>query len=87
MEIKPIRNARDHNQALREIERLWGAAKGTRKDDRLDVLIALADAYERTHYPIDPPDQLTPYGSVWNNRVWISARCLVSSAIARGSTR
>jgi HTH-type transcriptional regulator/antitoxin HigA len=58
MEIKPIRNARDHNQALRKIERLWGAAKGTRKGDRLDVLIALADAYERTHYPIDPPDPI-----------------------------
>jgi HTH-type transcriptional regulator/antitoxin HigA len=58
MEIKPIRNARDHNQALREIEGLWGAAKGTRKGDRLDVLIALADAYERTHYPIDPPDPI-----------------------------
>ena len=58
MEIKPIRNARDHNQALREIERLWGAAKGTRKGDRLDVLIALVDAYERTHYPIDPPDPI-----------------------------
>jgi HTH-type transcriptional regulator/antitoxin HigA len=48
MEIKPIRNARDHNQALREIERLWGSAKGTRRGDRLDVLIALVDAYERT---------------------------------------
>ena len=58
MEIKPIRNARDHNQALREIERLWGAAKGTRKGDRLDILVALVDAYERTHHPIDPPDPI-----------------------------
>jgi HTH-type transcriptional regulator/antitoxin HigA len=58
MEIKPIRNARDHNQALLEIERLWGAAKGTRKGDRLDVLIALVDAYERTRHPIDPPDPI-----------------------------
>jgi len=58
MEIKPIRNARDHNQALRAIERLWGAAKGTRRGDRLDVLVALVDAYERTHHPIDPPDPI-----------------------------
>lgn len=58
MEIKPIRGARDHNQALREIERLWGAAKGRRKGDRLEVLIALVDAYERVHHPIDPPDPI-----------------------------
>jgi HTH-type transcriptional regulator/antitoxin HigA len=58
MEIKPIRNARDHDHVLREIERLWGRAKGTRSGDRLEVLIALVDAYERTHYPIDPPDPI-----------------------------
>jgi HTH-type transcriptional regulator/antitoxin HigA len=58
MEIKPIKNARDHNLALREIERLWGSAKATRKGDRLDILVALVDAYERTHYPIDPPDPI-----------------------------
>jgi HTH-type transcriptional regulator/antitoxin HigA len=58
MEIKPIRNARDHRRALREIEHLWGAAKGTRRGDHLDVLIALVDAYERTHDPIDPPDPI-----------------------------
>jgi len=58
MEIKPIRNARDHRRALREIEHLWGAGKGTRRGDHLDVLIALVDAYERTHYPIDPPDPI-----------------------------
>jgi HTH-type transcriptional regulator/antitoxin HigA len=58
MEIKPIRNAKDHHQALGEIERLWGAAKGTREGDRLDVLIALVDAYERARYPIDPPDPI-----------------------------
>jgi len=55
MEIKPIRNAKDHDRAVREIERLWGATKATPKGDRLDVLIALVDAYERKHYPIDPP--------------------------------
>jgi HTH-type transcriptional regulator/antitoxin HigA len=55
MEIKPIRNAKDHDRALRAIERLWRAAKGTPKGDRLEVLIALVDAYERKQYPIDPP--------------------------------
>jgi HTH-type transcriptional regulator/antitoxin HigA len=58
MEIKPIRNAKDHDWAVREIERLWGAMKGTPKGDRLEVLVALVDAYERKHYPIDPPDPI-----------------------------
>jgi HTH-type transcriptional regulator/antitoxin HigA len=58
MEIKPIRNAKDHDRALREVERLWGAARGSLQGDRLEVLIALVDAYERTHYPIDPPDPI-----------------------------
>jgi HTH-type transcriptional regulator/antitoxin HigA len=58
MEIKPIRNARDHDRALREIERLWGTPRGTREGDRLEVLMALVDAYERMHYPIDPPDPI-----------------------------
>jgi len=58
MEIKPIRNAKDHEIALREIERLWGSAKRTPDGDRLEVLIALVDAYERTHYPIDLPDPI-----------------------------
>jgi len=43
---------------LREIERLWGTPRGTRESDRLEVLMALVDAYERMHYPIDPPDPI-----------------------------
>jgi HTH-type transcriptional regulator/antitoxin HigA len=58
MAIKPIRNASDHDAALREIERLWGAQQGTLKGDRLDVLVALVEAYERVHYPVAFPDPI-----------------------------
>ena len=58
MEIKPIRNAKDHDRALREIEKLWGCAKGSAQSDRLEVLVALVEAYERSHYPIDPPNPI-----------------------------
>ena len=44
MEIKPIRTDADHDKALREIERLWGAAEGTPEEDRLEVLITLVKA-------------------------------------------
>jgi hypothetical protein len=34
MEIRPIRNDDDHAAALREIEKLWGAAAGTEEGDK-----------------------------------------------------
>src|SRR3954447_14339445 len=57
-ELKPIRNEADYETALAEMERLWGAESGTPKGDRLDVLATLIDAYEATHYPMDPPDPI-----------------------------
>ncbi len=55
-ELKPIRNEADHEAALSEAERLWGAESGSPDGDRLDVLATLIDVYEAKHYPIDPPD-------------------------------
>lgn len=56
MDIRPIRTERDHRAALKEIERLWEAAPGTRAHDRLEVLGTLVAAYEEAHHPIEPPD-------------------------------
>jgi HTH-type transcriptional regulator/antitoxin HigA len=56
-DIVPIKGDKSHRQALAEIDRLWGAAEGTPEGDRLDVLMTLVDAYERTRWPdedIDP---------------------------------
>jgi HTH-type transcriptional regulator / antitoxin HigA len=58
MEIKPIRNEADHDEALHEIERLWGAKEGTPDGDRLDVLTTLVEAYEEKHFPMDAPDPI-----------------------------
>src|SRR6202163_4392480 len=57
-DVKPIRSKKDHAAALAEVERLWGAKSGTPDGDRLDVLATLIDAYEATHYPMDPPDPI-----------------------------
>src|SRR6201987_6477237 len=57
-EVQPIRTRRDHEAALGEVERLWGAKAGTPEGDRLDVLATLIDAYEAEHYPMDPPDPI-----------------------------
>ena len=57
-DIKPIRTEADHDAALAEVERLWGAKLGTPEGDRLDVLATLIDSYEQVHYPMDPPDPI-----------------------------
>lgn len=57
-ELKPIRTEDDHEAALAEVERLWGAPVGSAEGDRLDVLVTLIDAYEAQAFPMDPPDPI-----------------------------
>lgn len=57
-DLKPIRTEADHEAALAEVARLWGAKSGTPEGDRLDVLATLIDAYEAQHHPMDPPDPI-----------------------------
>lgn len=57
-DLKPIRNEKDYERALAEVEVLWGARAGTPKGDRLDILATLIEAYEAEHYPMDPPDPI-----------------------------
>ena len=56
MDIAPIRTKRDCRRALKEIEALMDARRGTPEGDRLDVLATLVEAWEAKHYPIDLPD-------------------------------
>jgi len=58
MDIKPIRTNRDYRRALKEIEGLMSAKRGTSEGDRLDVLVTLVEAYEAKHYPLDLPDPI-----------------------------
>ncbi|MGD0632114.1 MAG: hypothetical protein ABR987_22510 [Terracidiphilus sp.] len=55
--MKPIETKADHDAALREIERLWGAAPGTVAGNRLDILVASVEQYEEVNFPIGVPDQ------------------------------
>ena len=57
-DLKPIRSHQDHEAALQELERLWGAAAGTQEGDRLDILATLIDAYEGREVPMDAPDPI-----------------------------
>jgi HTH-type transcriptional regulator/antitoxin HigA len=58
MDIRPIKTDADHDAALREIERLWGAPEGSQEGDRLEVLVTLVEAYERKRFPIGMPDPI-----------------------------
>lgn len=58
MDIKPIKGEADYDRALRRVEELWDAPHGSAESDELDILTTLIEAYEREHYPIDPPDPI-----------------------------
>ena len=61
MDIKPIRNDDDLNEALEELYRLWDAEPGTPEGDKHEVLSVLIEAYEDEHHPIPLPD---PIGAI-----------------------
>jgi HTH-type transcriptional regulator/antitoxin HigA len=53
MDVRPIKTKTDHRQALRAIEGLMTARRGTPEGDLLDVLVTLVEAYEAKHFPMD----------------------------------
>ena len=58
MEIKPIKNEKDYNQALERLETIFDAKPGTPESDELEVLGILIDQYENEHFPIGLPDPI-----------------------------
>jgi len=56
MDIRPIRTKADHRAALKEIERLMDARRGTPEGDRLEVLTLLVERYEGQEEPIEAPN-------------------------------
>jgi HTH-type transcriptional regulator/antitoxin HigA len=53
---KPIRNASDYESAKQQIERLIKTNADGSNSDRIEVLVALLERYERTHLKIDAPN-------------------------------
>lgn len=58
MKLKPIKNDRELNRALKRIDELWGAKSGTPKGDELDVLMLLVEKYEDEQYAIPESDPI-----------------------------
>ena len=58
MEWKVIKTAKDYQQALRRMELIFDAKKGSRQGDELELLSLLIDNYEQEKFPIDLPDPI-----------------------------
>ena len=56
MDIRPIRTNANLTEALREIDRLWGAPVGSADGDKLDVLATLVEAFERAQHSVPESD-------------------------------
>ncbi|TCK17684.1 HTH-type transcriptional regulator/antitoxin HigA [Thiogranum longum] len=56
MKLRPIKNERELNRALKRIDELWGAKPNTPRGDELDVLMLLVEKYEDEHYAIPASD-------------------------------
>ncbi len=58
MKIAPIRNEKDYQNALKRLELIFDAKKGTEQGDELEILSILIDRYENENFPIGMPDPI-----------------------------
>lgn len=58
MNIKPIKNENDYQEALQRLELIFDAKRGTIEGDELEILSILIDRYENEHFPIGMPDPI-----------------------------
>jgi HTH-type transcriptional regulator / antitoxin HigA len=56
MNIKPIRNKKDYEQALSRLEVIFDSKKGTANGDELEILGMLIENYENEKFPVGFPD-------------------------------
>ena len=58
MNIKPIRNKEDYQNALQRLDEIFDAKRGTEEGDELEILVILVENYENEHFPIGMPDPI-----------------------------
>ena len=66
--IRPIKSEADYDSALAVIDNLMGVAPNTPESDELEILVALVEAYEAKHWPIDAPDPIAAIEHVMEAR-------------------
>ena len=58
MKLRPIKNVKDYEIALKRLDKIFDAKSGTKEGDELEVLALIIEDYEDKNYPIDPPDPI-----------------------------
>jgi HTH-type transcriptional regulator/antitoxin HigA len=58
MDIRPIKNDADYQQALERLDIIFDAKSGTPESDEADILGSLIDEYEKKYFPIEAPDPI-----------------------------
>lgn len=59
MDIAPVRNEKDYQTALKRLEVIFDAKRGTNEGDELEILAILIDNYENEKFPIGMPDPIS----------------------------
>ena len=57
-EIKLIKTKKDYKAALALADKLFDSVPNTPDGDKLELIVALIEIYEKEHYPIDNPSPL-----------------------------
>ena len=58
MNITPIHNEKDYQNALERLEEIFESKKRTEQGDELEILSILIDKYENENFPIGMPDPI-----------------------------
>jgi len=58
MNVHLIKTEENYNQALKRLDEIFDAKKGTEEGDELELLGLLIEQYENEHFPIDLPDPI-----------------------------
>ena len=58
MKFAPIKNEKEYQKALQELEKVFDAEFNSPEGDKGQVLVLLIEDYEKKHYPITAPDPI-----------------------------
>jgi HTH-type transcriptional regulator/antitoxin HigA len=58
MNLKPIKNESDYQNALQRLEEIFDAPVDTKEGDEAEILSLMIENYENEHYPIEAPDPI-----------------------------
>ena len=56
MNIKPIKTEKNYRDAVKRMEHIFHAKRGTAEGDELEILSILIEKYEDSKFKIDFPD-------------------------------